>query len=172
MVLKINNNTRSIHTLYNNYNYNNNDNNANKNYAITNNKQEDDSKAIAVVDIIHALSSNTALLLFDAIAIANGTSDILISKLNLTRKQFYSRMSCFMECGLVKRKNGRYILTSFGKVIYSIITTIKRASECYSKLKIIDVLETSNDYILREEMDNIIDVLLKENPQFRQIVVR
>ena len=134
--------------------------------------KEDDSKAIEVVDIIDALSSNSSLLLFDAIAIADGTSEILISELNLSRKQFYSRMSCLMECGLVKRKNGKYMLTSFGKIIYSVIMTVKRASECYSRLKVIDVLESSNDHILREELDKIIDVLLEGNPQIRQVVVK
>jgi hypothetical protein len=76
-----------------------------------------------------------------------------------------------MKCGLVFRKNGRYNLTSFGKIIYSVIMTIKRASECYSKLKVIDLLETSNDHVLKEEHFKIIDVLLQGNPQIRQIVV-
>jgi hypothetical protein len=50
--------------------------------------------------------------------------------------------------------------------------TIKEASECYSNLKIIDLLETSNDHILKEEKDKIIDVLLEGNPQIKQIVVK
>ena len=49
--------------------------------------------------------------------------------------------------------------------------TIKRASECYSKLKVIDLLEISNDHVLKEEPYKIIDVLLQGNPQTRQIVV-
>jgi predicted transcriptional regulator len=131
-----------------------------------------DSKAIEVVDIMRALSNDISLLLFDTIANADGTSDLLISKLNLTRKQFYSRMSYLMKCGLVKRMNGKYILTSFGKIVYSVKVTIKKACECYSKLKVIDLLETSDDKILKDEQDKIIDVLLEENPQIRQIFVK
>jgi hypothetical protein len=106
---------------------------------------------IKVVDIMHALSDNSSLLLLDTIAIVDGRSDLLISKLSLTRKQFYSKMSCLMNCGLVNRRNGRYVLTSFGKIIHYIIMNVKRAAECYSKLKVIDLLEG--------------------NPQIRQIVV-
>jgi predicted transcriptional regulator len=133
--------------------------------------EKHDSNVIKTVDIMQALSSNSSLLLFDTIAIAEGASDLLISKLNLTRKQFYSRMSYLMKCGLVIRKNGKYNLTSFGKIIYSVTMTIKRASECYSELKVIDLLETSNDHVPKEELYKIIDVLLQGNPQIRQIVV-
>jgi predicted transcriptional regulator len=134
--------------------------------------KKNELKAIEVVDIMHALSNDGSILLFDTLAIADGKSDLLISKLNLTRKQFYSKMSRLIECGLVQRKNGRYILTSFGKIIYSVKMTIKKGSECCSKLKVIDLLETSNDNILKKEMDKIIDVLLEGNPQIRQIVVK
>jgi predicted transcriptional regulator len=119
-----------------------------------------------IVDIMRAISNNISLLLFETIAVADGRSDLLISKLNLTRKQFYSRMSRLMECSLIRRKSGKYILTSFGKIVYSVIMTIKEASECYSNL------ETSNDHILKEEKDKIIDVLLEGNPQIKQIVVK
>lgn len=114
------------------------------------NKKKDDSKALEVVHIIHALSNESSLLLFEAVAIAGGTSNLLISKLNLTRKQFYSRMSSLVECGLVGRKNGKYILTSFGKIIYSVIMNLKKASEFYSNLNVIDLLKTSNNYIFFE----------------------
>lgn len=97
-------------------------------YKTVYSKKRDDSKALEVVQIIHTLSNESSLLLFDAVAIAGCTSDLLISKLNLTRKQFYSRMSSLMECGLVRRKNGKYILTSFGNIIYSAIMKIKKAS--------------------------------------------
>lgn len=111
-------------------------------------KKKDDSKALEVVHIIHALSNDSSLLLFDAVADSDGTSDLLISKLNLTRKQFYSRMSSLIECGLVRRKNRKYILTSFGKIIYSLIMNLKKSSEFYLNLK------TSNNNICFERTGN------------------
>jgi hypothetical protein len=62
-------------------------------------------------------------------------------------------------------------LTSFGKIVYSVIMTFKEASECYYKLKMIDLMKTSNDRILKEELDKIIDLLLRGNPQIKQTVV-
>jgi hypothetical protein len=138
---------------------------------IASNNDNNNSNIIKVVDIMHALSDNSSLLLLDTIAIVDGRSDLLISKLCLTRKQFYSKTSYLMKCGLVDRRNGRYVLTSFGKIIHYIIMNVKRAAECYSKLKVIDLLETSNDHILKEEFDKIADILLEGNPQIRHIVV-
>ena len=134
-------------------------------------KKDNVSNPLKVVDIMRAISNDMSLHLFETIAIADERSHLLINKLNLSRKQFYSRMACLIECGLIRRKSGKYILTSFGNIIYYFIMSIKKACECYSKLKAIDLLQTSNDHILKEELDKIIDILLQGNPQIRQIVV-
>ena len=131
----------------------------------------DKSKIIHVADIMRVLSNNSSLLLFDNVATASGTSDLLMRKLNLTPKQFYSRMSCLVECGLIKRKSRKLFLTSFGKIVYSVMMTFKEASESYYKLKMIDLMKTSNDRILKDELDKIIDLLLRGNPQIKQTVV-
>ena len=41
-----------------------------------------------------------------------------ISNLQLTRKQFYSRLHALIIYNLVSKANGRYRLTSFGKVVF------------------------------------------------------
>ena len=71
--------------------------------------------------ILDAISDKRASDIFRSIALANSNSnsDILITQLKLTRKQYYSRMSSLKNAGLVKRQKGRYLLTSFGKVISS-----------------------------------------------------
>ena len=47
-----------------------------------------------------------------------------------------------MKSGLVKRKNGRYALTAFGKVIYDVQITIEKViSNYYWNLKAIDSLK-------------------------------
>ena len=102
-------------------------------------KKDNVSNPLEAVDIIRVLSYDISLLLLDTIAVANWTSDLSISKLNLTQKQFYSRMTCIMDCGLIRRMSGKYILTSFGKIIYYVIMAIKKASEYHLKLKVIDL---------------------------------
>jgi hypothetical protein len=65
-------------------------------------------------------------------------------------------MSSLMNAGL-KRRNGKYTLTTFGKVIYDIsLATIENAVNNYWKHKAIDSLEMSND-LPAEERKKITD---------------
>jgi hypothetical protein len=56
--------------------------------------------------ILDAISDKRASDIFRSIALANSNSDILITQLKLTRKQYYSRMSSLIKAGLVKRQKG------------------------------------------------------------------
>ncbi len=88
---------------------------------------------ISTVDILNALGDYNALVLFRTIAATRDGSNILISKMNLSRKQYYSRMSRLMNAGLVKRQKGKYILTSLGKVIHEAEKSTHNSSySCYS----------------------------------------
>ncbi|MFL6344876.1 MAG: hypothetical protein ACJ71A_05470, partial [Nitrososphaeraceae archaeon] len=72
---------------------------------------------ISVVGTISAISDDKALSLFKAVALSeNDCSNILITKLRLTRRQYYSIMSRLMHADLVRRISGKYSLTSLGKV--------------------------------------------------------
>ena len=73
-----------------------------------------------VVDVLKAIADDKSLALFNNIALSNGDSDLLISTLDLTRKQYYSRLSAFINAGIVKRKRGKYSLTTFGKVLHHV----------------------------------------------------
>jgi predicted transcriptional regulator len=51
--------------------------------------------------------------------IANGKySKNIVNVTRMTRKQYYLRLSNLIRADLVKRKNGKYTITNFGKVIY------------------------------------------------------
>jgi hypothetical protein len=116
-----------------------------------------ETKMILVADVLKAISDNRSLELFRIVAQTKPDTDILISKTKLTRKQYYSRMSILMNTGLIKRKNGKYTLTAFGKVIYKIILIpVENAINYYWKLKAIDSLELSND-LPAEELEKVID---------------
>ncbi|MFZ0893774.1 MAG: hypothetical protein WAZ77_04655 [Candidatus Nitrosopolaris sp.] len=73
---------------------------------------------LSVSDTVSAISDDSSMVLFNTITLASGDSSILIGRLNLTRKQYYSRMSDLINAGLVRRMNGKYFVTSFGKVVY------------------------------------------------------
>ena len=73
---------------------------------------------VSVADVLKAISDKKSLELFPNCCLVNCRLDVLISKIKLTRKQYYSRISRLVNAGLIKRKNGKYTLTAFGKVIY------------------------------------------------------
>jgi len=97
----------------------------------------------SISDVLRAISDDKSLVLFNTIALANGDSTILISSLNLTRKQYYSRLSDLINVGLIIRKNGNYFLTSFGKVVYEAQELIGKAVQLLAKLKAIDSIEAA-----------------------------
>ena len=69
----------------------------------------------SMVDILNALSDDKALDIFKIIALSNCDSNILLRKTKLTLKQYYSKMDSLIKSGLVRKKDGKYCLTSFGK---------------------------------------------------------
>ena len=52
---------------------------------------------------------------------------------DLSRKQYYCRLSKLVKVGLVKRVNGRYLLTFFGIVIYDVQLEFRRAVDSHLK---------------------------------------
>jgi predicted transcriptional regulator len=123
---------------------------------------------VSVSDTLSAISNDKSLVLFNTIALASGDSSILISKLNLTRKQYYSRMSDLTNAGLILRKNGNYFLTSFGKVVYEAHELIGKAIQHLSKLKAIDSIESAE--FPASELSKLIDTLIN-NSQIKEILI-
>lgn len=128
---------------------------------------------VSKIAILDAIFEKRASNILKSIASASTSSDILISKLKLTRKQYYSRMSLLVQNGLVKRQRGRYLLTAFGKVIYSaqlnLEARIENALSNYWKLKAIDSLDISS--YPREEDNNVISTLI-DNEEIRCVLLK
>lgn len=129
------------------------------------------SMPVSKLSILDAISDKGASNIFKSIASLDSNSEILITKLNLTRKQYYSRMSVLLKAGLVKRYKGRYFLTAFGKVIYDARVTLEAkiddAISNYWKLKAIDSLEMPSG----DETDKVISVLI-DNEEIRSVLMK
>ncbi len=123
---------------------------------------------VSVSDILSAISDDRSLVLFNTIALASGDSSILISRLNLTRKQYYSRLSDLIKAGLVRRMNGKYFVTSFGKVVHKAQELIGMAVQYSSKLQAIDSVESPK--FPAAELSKIIDTLIS-NSEIKEILV-
>jgi predicted transcriptional regulator len=114
------------------------------------------------------------LNLFRTIALAKNDNGVaLTSKTKeLTRKQYYSRMSRMIKVGLVKRKNGKYSLTSLGKVVHESGRIIEEALKEYWKLRAIDSIQTFDRTVLpHEERKKIIDTLFNDNEKIKEVIL-
>jgi predicted transcriptional regulator len=121
--------------------------------------------------ILNAISNEQSLDLFKAIAQTNVNSTTLTINGKLTRKQYYSRMSRMTKVGLIQRKNGKYFLTSLGRVIYQAQTLIGNTLKDYWKLKAIDSLDSStNTRLPQEEHEKILNTLI-DDQQIREILL-
>src|SRR5437899_10122548 len=126
---------------------------------------------VSKISLLLAISDKKASNIFKSVASADSNTDILITQLNLTRKQYCSRMSRLVQAGLVKRQKGRYLLTAFGKVIYSaqmnLEARIENALNNYWKLKAIDSLEMPS----REETEKVICALI-EDEEIKSVLMK
>jgi len=123
---------------------------------------------VSVSDSLSAISDDKSLVLFNTIALASEDSSILLSKLELTRKQYYSRMSELTKACLIRRRNGRYFLTSFGRIVYDAQELIGNAVQYSLKLKAIDSIDTPEFPV--EERNKLIDTLINNN-EIKEILV-
>ena len=92
--------------------------------------------------------------------------------MNLTTKQYYSRVSGLLNAGLIKKQKRKYSLTLLGKVVYDTQMTIGKTLTYYWKLKAIESVEMSSDVRLpREELTQLIDVLI-DNHFIKDILIK
>lgn len=122
----------------------------------------------AILESIYDLKTSN---IFRTIASRQSSSDILISELKLTRKEYYTRISRLAKAGLVKREKGKYLITAFGRVIYSayldLETKIESAIRDYWKLKAIDLMNISS----MEENESIISALI-DNQEIKNVLLK
>jgi hypothetical protein len=63
---------------------------------------------------------------------------------NLTTKQYYSRISGLINTGLIKKHNRRYYITNLGRVVYDSQMITGEALAHNWKLKVIESIEISS----------------------------
>jgi hypothetical protein len=121
-----------------------------------------------VAKVFESLSDNVSLGLFTTIAHESINSVALRNKVKITRKQYYSRLSKMMKAGLIKRNNGKLVITAFGKIVYKVQETVENASSNQWKLRAIDSIELS-DELPGEERRQLLESLI-DNKQLREIL--
>ena len=132
------------------------------------------TKAPSITSILKRVSDDKTLVLFNSIAVSSTNNDryIPLKEMNLTTKQYYSRIAGLTDAGLIKRHKGKYFLTLLGKVVYESQMTIGKTLAYYWKLKAIESIETSaTSGILNEEITQLINALI-DNHQIKDILMK
>ena len=126
----------------------------------------------SVSDVLKKISDDKALTLFNSIAVSNGDRILPLKEMNLTTKQYYSRISGLVNAGLIKRHKGMFFLTLLGKVVYDTQMTIGKALTYYWKLKAIEAVEMSSNVRLpKEELTQLINALI-DNHLIKDILIK
>ena len=127
---------------------------------------------IGIADTLRALSDDKSLTLFDMVSFnLSRDIDFVMTKLGITRKQYYSKMNLLINAGLVTRKSGKYFLTSLGKVAYEFHILIGQAVENHWKLKAIDSIDSTipDNELSTEKRKKLVDTLI-ENGTIKNIL--
>jgi hypothetical protein len=123
---------------------------ANINSLLMINVNELVERSVTVEKSLKALSDDKTLVLFEMIAHQELHPYSVLTKLGLTKRQYYSRMFSILAAGLIRRKNGMYSVTSFGKVVYKAETLIGQGVSNQWKLSAIDSLEMNSASLVQE----------------------
>lgn len=108
---------------------------------------------------MNAIADDKALALFDAIVGSECDTEMLITKVGLSRKEYYSRISRLVKVGLASRQRGKYSLTMLGQIVYQAQLAIDHAVDISPKLKAVDMLKNSSK-IPEGERNKVINFLL------------
>jgi predicted transcriptional regulator len=118
-------------------------------------------KSLTVACVLKSIADPISVELFQSISAEGSERSDLISKKNLTLRQYYSRISNLTRSGMLVKKKGKNYRTTLGKIVYEMLKTIENALTDYYKLKAIDLIRLYHD-IPHEEHKKIIDKLIKD----------
>jgi hypothetical protein len=134
-------------------------------------RNSNQSIAPSISLVLKKISDEKALILLNSIAGPDGDKYIQLKEMNLSTKQYYSRISGLMDAGLIKRLKGRYSLTLLGKVVHGSQMIIVKTLSYYWKLKVIESIEMSpNSDLPNEEIAQLIDTLI-DNHNIKEILM-
>src|SRR5918996_2406202 len=139
-------------------------------------------KAIApsITYILKKISDDKTLVLFNSIAVSIDNERLIpLREMNLSTKQYYSRISGLTDAGLIRRRKGKYSLTMLGRVVYHSQMIVGKTLAYYWKLKVIESIEMesiqmSSDTtsgLPSEEITQLINALI-DNHQIKDILLK
>lgn len=126
---------------------------------------------VKLSDVLDAISDDDALELLKLVAnTRGGSSEVLRSKMTITRKQYYSRLYKLTRCGAIKKTDNAYFLTTLGKALYDAQAAIESAIGNYWKIRAVDSIEIV-DGIPVEEQNRLIETLLGDQ-EIKNVLIK
>ena len=107
-------------------------------------------RSISVLEILAAIGDEKSLCLFNAIAAKGISIEDLLNEQKMSRKQYYLRISKFTEAGMIKREEGKYILTLFGNVIHEVQLILLELIKSHRQPEAVDSLDSMKENTGRE----------------------
>jgi hypothetical protein len=123
----------------------------------------------SITTVLKKISDDKTLTLFNSIAGADEDKNIPLKEMNLTTKQYHTRISGLLNAGLIKRHKGKYSHTLLGKIVYDTQMTIGKTLTYHWKLKGIESIEASNNP--EWELARLINALI-DNRQIKNILMK
>ena len=114
-----------------------------------------------VGQLFGSMSDDMSFTIMDVIYHGMETTEELRDKLNISKKECYHRIVRLVNVGLIERKQGKYNVTSFGKVIFGAQLKIAKAMQEIWTLKALDTIRISD--ISEINYEHIVNELIKDN---------
>jgi predicted transcriptional regulator len=84
--------------------------------------------SISTAGTLRIISDDKSLGLLNMVTFTlSGDTDLVMTRLRITKSQYYLKMNRLIKAGLVIRKRSKYFLTSFGKVVYESLIRMEQA---------------------------------------------
>jgi hypothetical protein len=107
-------------------------------------------RSVSVLEILAAIGDEKSLNLFNSMAAKVISIEDLLNEHKMSRKQYYLRISKFIETGMIKRKDGKYILSLFGKVIHEVQLLLLELIKIHWQPETVDSLDSMKENTGRE----------------------
>jgi predicted transcriptional regulator len=131
------------------------------------------TKAPSISSILKRISDDRTLVLFNSIAISPESERYIpLKEMNLSTKQYYSRVSGLTDAGLINRHKGKHSLTMLGQVVYDSQKIIGKTLDYFWKLKALESIETSaaSDLPIEEKVQLVNSLI--DNHQIKDIIMK
>jgi predicted transcriptional regulator len=110
-------------------------------------------------NILNTLADPKTLQVLNLIAKKELPAAEIGSVLELTRKQYYTRLKALVESELVTKQSARYMLTPLGHVINNIVYIVNRITDDrnFYRIRALDSFRNLSNSEYADMMENLID---------------